>query len=130
MPSSYRFGSDTNLQLFCDDLQKRKVNYVVVGDTVCIDEDVEEVADLAEGLGWDVPDPRGSSGVNGFLDISSTSIRSNPPLEIRGAQPLEPRLRQPFSEEGAFEPSQPDRLLGMGRSKPLKTPRRQTRGQP
>ena len=42
-------GSDTNLQLFCDDLQERKVNYVVVGDAVCIDEDVEELADLAEG---------------------------------------------------------------------------------
>ena len=81
----YRFGSKTNAQNFAHALDARKVWHAVQsdafdGDVVVVAEQANWIDDEARQLGgWDVASDRSTSGVEGFLDISSTSIRSNPP---------------------------------------------------
>ena len=82
-------------------------------------------AEAANLGGWDVAADRSTTGVEGFLDISAVSTRSNPPPEIRGEPPAEPRrIAQTF--RGGPDGSR-SRLEAQTQGFPA---RRSTRGQP
>ena len=107
----YRFGSKTNAQNFAHALDAHKVWHAVQsdafdGDVVVVDEQANWIDDEARQLGgWDVASDRSTSGVEGFLDISSTSIRSNPPDVAReGAITEQDELVIPDQAQAAREP--------------------------
>jgi hypothetical protein len=125
MPA-FRFGSDTNEQLFADALKDRNEPFDVLDGGILTFRDDPELEALARDLGWDVPDPRSTTGVNAWTDISAQSVRANPPAYARGGQPLVERRIQTTFVGGDPEPVMDNttRLLG------ILPARRSTRGQP
>jgi len=123
----YRFLSDTNQTLFRYAMDESGVPYTEDGYDVVVGETTFDAKALAEHFGgWDVPDPRSTTGINGFLDISAFSTRSNPPPEIRGDPPARLRtIAETF--RGQQDGSRSILETEMGNGFPA---RRSTRGQP
>ncbi len=122
-----RFGSKTNADLFRDVLDSARIEHEGEDDAVEYRDagpDLEEEARMLGG--WDETADDSTTGVNGFLDISAFSTRSNPPAVARGAEPLEPRkIGQTF--RGGPDGSRSRLETTMGNGFPA---RRSTRGQP
>jgi hypothetical protein len=111
----FRFWSDTNQAGFTEQLRKRRVLFDDDGYVVKVDEPEAWVEGLAADYGATVEkdEAQTTSGVDGFLDTSAVSTRSNPPPEIRGEAPQQ--LVANIAQTIGVKP---------------KTQRRKTRGQP
>ena len=87
-----RFPSTTNANLFRDVLDAVGAKHAGEDDVVEYADAGEDIAREAEALGGrDVVADHSTTGVNGFLDVSAFSTRSNPPEEIRGEPAFTPR---------------------------------------
>lgn len=124
----FRFPSTTNANLFRDVLDAGGVEHDGYDDVVKTNEALPGFLDgqLEMLGGWDEAADNSTTGVNGFLDISAFSTRSNPPAEIRGDPPIEPRgIGMTF--RGGPDGSRSRLETQMGNGFPA---RRSTRGQP
>jgi hypothetical protein len=87
-----RFPSTTNADLFRDLLDTAGVRHEGEDDAVEYEDRGPDLEREAQALGgWDETAHDSTTGVNGFLDVSAFSIRSNPPAAIRGEPPFAPR---------------------------------------
>ena len=84
MSDRYRFGSDTNRQLFEDALEKRGVSFSSEGWDVRVDDYVADIGELLRDFGGyviaeDKTFEATSGGQDaGLQDTASTFVRSNP----------------------------------------------------
>jgi hypothetical protein len=108
MSDRYRFGSDTNRQLFEDALEKRGVSYSAEGWDVRVDDYVADIDELLRDFGGyviaeDKTFEATSGGQDaGLHDMASTSVRSNPPDQSRGA--VFPDRSKQIVSQGGFPP--------------------------
>jgi hypothetical protein len=108
MSDRYRFGSDTNRQLFEDALSKRGVAFSSEGWDVRVDDYVADIDELLNDIGGYVIaegktfEATGGGQDAGFQDTASTSVRSNPPDPLRGA--VFPDRSKQIVSQGGFPP--------------------------
>jgi hypothetical protein len=117
MSDRYRFFSDTNTQLFAAEVGDRGARCVINGWDVRVDDYVDDLDDLARQFGGQLVaqdkayEATGGGSDAGLQDTASTSVRSNPPAQSRGAR--FPDYSKQIVSQGGFPPrratwSQPD----------------------
>jgi hypothetical protein len=108
MSDRYRFGSDTNRQLFEDALEKRGVSFSSEGWDVRVDDYVADIGELLRDFGGyviaeDKTFEATSGGQDaGLQDTASTFVRSNPDDKSRGA--VFPDHSNQIASQGGFPP--------------------------